>query len=178
MRLPPSSFLLLATLLGLSQCQKNDPKSALPPETQTGANTFGCLVNGQPWQPRGNAGSSNYTVVLDRDTRGYILDIHTYRIFGESPDELQAMVLFATDIKGVGMYSFRSPQRTRASFEYQKTYCYWSTRDSVTTYRQGSLIITRLDRTAGIISGTFAFTLAKPGCDTIKVTQGRFDRKL
>ena len=35
-----------------------------------------------------------------------------------------------------------------------------------------------LDLSAGIISGTFAFTLAQPGCDTIKVTQGRFDKKL
>ena len=43
---------------------------------------------------------------------------------------------------------------------------------------QGQLIITRLDLTAGIIAGTFAFTLAQTGCDTIKVTQGRFDKKL
>ena len=49
---------------------------------------------------------------------------------------------------------------------------------SVQIYSTTSLIITRLDRAAGIISGTFAFTLAKPGCDTVRVTQGRFDKKL
>lgn len=42
----------------------------------------------------------------------------------------------------------------------------------------GTLTITRLDQQAGIIAGTFSFTLAQPGCDTIKVTQGRFDKKL
>lgn len=45
-------------------------------------------------------------------------------------------------------------------------------------YRRGTLNITRPDRSAGIIAGTFEFTLAQPGCDTIKVTQGRFDKKL
>ena len=38
--------------------------------------------------------------------------------------------------------------------------------------------ITRLDRQAGVVSGTFWFTLYKSGCDSIRVTDGRFDRKL
>ena len=50
--------------------------------------------------------------------------------------------------------------------------------DDPGTYHKGMLTITRLDLQAGIVSGTFTFTLAKPGCDTIRVTQGRFDRKL
>ena len=40
------------------------------------------------------------------------------------------------------------------------------------------MTVTRLDRTAGVVSGTFEFTLTKPGCDIIRVTQGRFDKKL
>ena len=177
MRLSPTP-LLLAALLGLSLCKKNDPVSALPPETQTGANTFGCLVNGQPWTPQGNDGTSNYTVSYDQISSGGVLDIHTYRIYGSSANEFQNIVLFADKIQGVGSNSFRSPLNTRASFNDQKTNCYWSTRDSTTTYRRGSLTITRLDLQAGIVSGTFAFTLYKPGCDSVRITQGRFDRKL
>jgi hypothetical protein len=45
-------------------------------------------------------------------------------------------------------------------------------------YRKGTLTIIRLDLTKGIIAGTFEFTLAKPGCDTIRVTNGRFNKKL
>jgi hypothetical protein len=45
-------------------------------------------------------------------------------------------------------------------------------------YCKGQFIITRLDRQAGIVSGTFWFTLYKPGCDSVRVTDGRFDRKL
>ncbi len=40
------------------------------------------------------------------------------------------------------------------------------------------LTITRLDLQAGIISGTFSFTLYKPGCDSVCVTDGRFDKRL
>ena len=32
-------------------CKKNE-LNALPPETQVGANTFGCLVNGKAWVPK------------------------------------------------------------------------------------------------------------------------------
>ncbi|MDQ2770913.1 MAG: hypothetical protein M3Y54_10490 [Bacteroidota bacterium] len=45
-------------------------------------------------------------------------------------------------------------------------------------YRKGMLTITRLDLQAGIISGTFSFTLYKPGCDSVCVTDGRFDKRL
>ena len=49
-----ASFLLLL-LFAFSQCKKNqtNPIDELPPETQTGANTFGCLVDGQAFKPGG-----------------------------------------------------------------------------------------------------------------------------
>jgi hypothetical protein len=48
-----------------------------------------------------------------------------------------------------------------------------------TAYRSGSLTITKIDTTNGvIISGTFNATLYKSGCDTIRITDGRFDLSL
>ena len=48
-------FLLLITTFTLSCCNKDDNpfsgKEQLPAETQTGANTVGCLVNGQVYLP-------------------------------------------------------------------------------------------------------------------------------
>ena len=50
-------FIFLATLL-LVGCSKEepsppqDPLAKLPPETQTGANTFGCIINEQVFYPR------------------------------------------------------------------------------------------------------------------------------
>ena len=39
----------------------------------------------------------------------------------------------------------------------------------------GTLTITHFDSINYIVSGTFAFTTATEGCDTIRVTDGRFD---
>ncbi len=169
-------LLPLALLLG---CKKNDPDPVdqLPPATQTGANTFGCLVNGKAWTPKGYNGTGNYSVAYDPGLNGGIFDLAVYRYVSGSPDE-QYMVLYANQVGQQGSYSFQSPRRTRASFEDDKTKCRWSSRDSATTYCRGTLTITRLDLRAGIIAGTFAFTLYKPGCDSVRVTQGRFDKRL
>jgi hypothetical protein len=51
---------LFATLLTLFSCSKDDNKSQkpidqLPPATQVGANTAGCLVNGEAFLPKGTS---------------------------------------------------------------------------------------------------------------------------
>ncbi len=43
------------------------------------------------------------------------------------------------------------------------------------TINNGKLTITHFDSAKRIVSGRFHFTVAKKGCDTIKVTEGRFD---
>jgi hypothetical protein len=177
MRYPPPA-LLLAALLGLSQCKKNDPDPAsqLPPATQTGANTFGCLLNGQPWLPGGNDGTANYSVYYDYTYAQGTLGILTYRLSGAGSDQ-QTIGINSDSLRTIGIYKLRAMGRHQASFADRKTSCRYYATDPG-TYCRGTLTITRLDRTLGIVSGTFAFTLAKPGCDTIKVTQGRFDKKL
>ncbi len=171
----------LVALLGLSQCKKHDPDplEQLPPATQTGANTFGCLVNGKPWTPQGYNGSSNYSIDYDSGLNGGIFDLRTYRYPepGNSNSQ-QYIILYANQVSKPGTYYFRNTKQTRASLQDRLSSCYWSSRDSATTYRRGALTITRLDLQAGIISGTFDFTLYQPGCDTIRVTQGRFDKQL
>ena len=50
-------YLALATLTQCSKCKRDDPQpqppkdqfSLLPPETQTGQRTFGCLINGKAY---------------------------------------------------------------------------------------------------------------------------------
>ena len=167
--------LLLAALLGLSQCKKNDPKpeDQLPPATQSGANTFGCLVNGQPWTPQGNDGSSNYSVVYDRGVFG----LRTYRYQQKPSNNYQYITLYASILDKPNSYSFSNIVNTRATIYDRLTGCDLSS-DGKDTYRRGTLTITRLDLSAGIIAGTFDFVLAKPGCDTMRVTQGRFDKRL
>lgn len=164
---------LLAALL-LSACAKDDdPTAQLPPETRSGANTFGCLVNGQPWTPLGR---DSYSIYYDAAYRHGTLNISTSRYTADDASQYQLITLGSDSIKSAGNYPLIIAGHQEALFIDTKTGCRFLTGDP--HYRQGTLIITRLDLQAGIISGTFSFTLAKPGCDTVRVTQGRFDKKL
>jgi len=173
----PTLLLLTASLL-LSQCKKDnaDPLDKLPPTTQTGANTFGCLVNGQAWTPKGYNGYANYTVNYDPTYRNGTLNVATYRLSGSGSDQ-QDVAVYSDSLRSAGAYPLTTRGKHGAVFLNRQTNCrYYST--DANTYCRGTLIITRLDLTAGVISGTFAFTLYKPGCDSIRVTNGRFDKKL
>ncbi len=80
-------------------------------------------------------------------------------------------------LKSVGRFKLRTIGRHGAAFINRQTNCRYYSQD-IGTYCRGTLTITRLDLTAGVISGTFAFTLYKPGCDSVRVTNGRFDKKV
>ena len=165
-------------LLLLVGCHKKDPspEEQLPTATQSGANTFGCLVNGQPWTPKGNNGSSNYSVSYDRAYRKGTLNVGTYRYIGTGANDYQLVGFYADSIPTPGTYSLAIVNHHEGIFLDRTKTCQFPGNDPY--YRKGSLTITRLDVQAGIISGTFEFTLARPGCDTVRVTQGRFDKKL
>jgi len=174
----PKPALLLLLLALLVQCKKHDPspEDQLPPATQTGANTFGCLVNGQAWIPSGYDGYSNYIVLYDRGLGG-TLDIATYRYQQSVSSTYQRISLSASRLFAPKTYNLRDSTNTVAGFNNRATSCTLNSREA-NVFCKGTLTITRLDLQAGIISGTFEFTLAKPGCDTVRVTQGRFDKRL
>jgi hypothetical protein len=173
--------LLLAALLGLSQCKKKDadparPEDQLPPATQTGQHTFGCLLNGQPWTPGGNVGPLNYRLVYDRGYAGGDLEIRAYR-YVEALRGTQYFIIAGAPVAKVGTY----PIDGKTIGVYYKS----GVQGSCFEYynapglaMNGQLTVSKLDLTQGIVSGTFSFKLWQPGCDTIKVTQGRFDYKL
>ena len=55
----------------------------------------------------------------------------------------------------------------------RKTHCmYWGDGE----YGEGKLSLNYVS--GAIVSGNFEFTIAAPGCDTLRVTEGRFDLKL
>ena len=159
-------------------CRKDDPSPAeqLPPATQTGANTIGCLVNGQPWVPAGNNGSSNYAISYDPNPYG-VFDLATYRYPVPSGKTFQSLKIYLRELHQVRSYDLKNLTLTRVSWNDSGI---WSdmNSDEPNTYHKGTVTVTRLDLQAGIISGTFEFTLAKPGFDTVRVTNGRFDKRL
>jgi len=174
------------TLLLFTQCTKADPDptSALPPETQTGANTFGFLLNGQPWTPTYNFAIGTpppLRVTYDPTYAGGSLQIRAIRAVTGLPDG-QYLLIGGSSINKTGTYpmSIAGPAGIYYSTGLRSGPCqeYNDSNHAPGFSMQGQLVITRLDMTAGIIAGTFSFTLAQTGCDTIKVTQGRFDKKL
>lgn len=175
---------LYLALLLLTQCSKckndptpADPTSQLPPATQTGANTFGCLVNGQVYIPGGNAGPSNFGVLYELGPMGANLNIQTYRI---NKNGRQYINLSCGPVTQVRAYSLNIPV-TEGTASYTNTYlptqCSSYDGNMPPLHRKGQLVITRLDTSKGIIAGTFEVTFYQPGCDTLKITQGRFDAK-
>ncbi|MBX9782895.1 MAG: hypothetical protein K2X48_06365, partial [Chitinophagaceae bacterium] len=148
----------------------------LPPATQTGANTFGFLLNGQPWIPQGNNGSgNNLSIDYDPGINNGAFGISAYRATTSLDDDF-----------GIGSWNLNSENipcvinlqdnnRSNASF-YTTINCWLSSRDSG-TLRSGFFYIDKLDKQKQIIAGRFEFTLEKNGCPTITITKGRFDFK-
>ena len=93
-------LLVLALLLMSSKCGKDkpEPEPTLPEATMTGANTFGCYINGKLWLPKGNYnypafGSKSYITAWERFSFGvqnidyeYGSGVHTYITGCNAPD--------------------------------------------------------------------------------------------
>ncbi len=183
------SFLFL--LLLLTQCEWLKPKEfvpKLPEATQIGANTFGCLVNGQLWLPEGAPMFGGTSVNTDYDpslSKGFLTI--TARRF-RSPTDRETIGVTIDSARSGIEYTYlpwdgKRLLLLRFSYENLKTKCGIASVDKDTGYDStlfcsGRVKLTRVDPEVRIVSGIFEYTLYKPGCDTIKVTNGRFDIKL
>jgi hypothetical protein len=175
---------LLALALLLAQCKKTpdptpptptDPLAALPAETQTGAGTFGCLVNGK-------AMSVKSSFLAIGDWTGAITSL---RIVGQTsvpqPDYAIQILLNGKLLNGQ-VFSL-IPHRQNFAGTINEFSVDATTKQYTCIYqgnyiKTGQVTLTKFDGPNRIASGRFAFTLYEPGgCDTLKVTNGRFDVK-
>lgn len=170
------TLLLIFTLLLFTSCKKDKVEPSLPAATMEGKNTFGAMVNGEVWVPKGRPSTfqTNLDVVFDPNYEGGSLDIMAHRRIKSDPIVYEMMTLGMTQVDQEGVYYWGNPALGSAYF-YSETCDYTS---GPAVFREGKLEVTRLDLKNGIIAGKFEFTVAQPGCDTIRVTEGRFDRKL
>ncbi|MBC6992035.1 hypothetical protein [Hymenobacter sp. BT491] len=166
-------------LLGTQCHQPQDPMPVyqLPPATQTGANTFGCLVNGKAFIPNGSDGNRGapFTVVYEPSYQGALV-IRAFRYTKKSDQSTrQDLVIGVDGVQGPGRYPLNRRYQ-EGTFSANGAPCDFYAGDA--HYRTGELVITYLNKPAGIIAGTFHFTLYQPGCDSLIVTEGRFDKHL
>ena len=161
------NLLFIPLLILLQACEWlgddfKKPEPTLPPITTTGEGTFGCLVNGELWLPEAdqfeidlNADYSNGQFFLSaknentkpRSRMGFFSEKNTVYTSG-------LQMLNSDSVKAVFL----------GDCEYEEL-----------DILAGELNISRLDSQVHIFSGTFFFTAIKPDCDTIRVTDGRFD---
>ncbi len=180
------TFILYCVMfLAFESCKKDKTSSTasyqLPAASQSGANTFGFLLNGEVFIPKGYINPSpNLRVFVDPTFNDGNLDIRVYRIVDKI---LVDMSIGSDSIKNVGTYPIKD--FTRASVYLAK-----HTKDLATEYcqvyngvaynRNGSISITRYDLINRIVSGTFEVTMVNDACGfgtPINITQGRFDLK-
>ena len=179
-------YILLLALGSCSSCRKE--VDALPSETQTGANTFGCLVNGQAWIPNGGGGFSGIKAInggylgspIPNDPRHKNrVQIRTYMSNGTST------VIYIKNVGKTGIYllNFNTiPDPVNIFPEnnglYQVSNPSPTPDESYITTSQvvGSVNITTADTINKIVAGTFEFDAIDINSNKkIRVSNGRFD---
>ncbi len=152
-----------------------EPEPTLPPETQTGANTFGCLINGKVFQARGGGGyeaiSKNFDYGSVSLNAVYVKDGKVERDAGLSTPVLN----------GIGSYIIE--HKTGLWYGVDNLNVYGRKNKPI----QSKLVITKFERGEDktnnlkwlIVSGTFEGIILNDNnpLDTLKITQGRFDVK-
>ena len=169
------TFLLLTAM----SCKKNkdNQNDLLPPVTQTGANTFGCLVNGKVYIPKGYSGTGtpNPKISLEFFNGKLILGIVTNQL--ENGNSVGFVdIYFFDSVLSPGIYNY--PDKMNFSIGWSKVInnCFTPAGDT-TVKKWGDAVITKFDNANKIVSGNFNCKFKTQTCDTVFITNGRFDFK-
>ena len=162
-------ILLLLPLLAL-RCN-NDPEQVepieqLPEATQTGANTFGCLIDGEAYLPEGNFNKPATSASHGNGT----LFIQTNNV----KDDISLNFYIHDDVDKVELIELKkveSPWKSISLIIGNESY---NIDDSL---HVGELNLTRLDTIDGVFSGTFWFDAVNDNDpnDVVHIRNGRFD---
>lgn len=184
-----TTLILSVFVLSSTSCKNDDdddtpanPIGQLPPATQTGANTIGCLVDGEALLPKGNplAGpvKSAFYQLIDgecffglslNNRRGEVKKSIRIGVLRVKLSENQMFILdnnFGDD----GDYSGGGGEYGISTSVLEGAIGYVTT--SIVT---GELTITHLDESKQIISGTFWFDAINNDGEIIEIREGRFD---
>ena len=177
--------MLLATITSCNQDQEETYTPTLPPITQTGANTFGCKINGQIMVPRDSKKDplmGGYPYGVEYGGNRFLNDNYDWI---EAKDQVSdnnrgAIVFKLPNINtlGVGEYIIKHVDGAFSVANPNIVYMGAISKNGFYSSIEGTgkITITRYDE--DIISGTFYCTLKNdydPPNDIIEVTEGRFD---
>jgi hypothetical protein len=176
---PIVSLILVSVVLTASNCRKKNtekPIDKLPPETQTGANTFGCLIDGNAFIPKGNPlggaiKKAQYQFVNGKQSFG----VSGSRIDGEKAH----LVGIIGDSIRISIGTFNLASLAAGKFRGGYTYRDITNPSGISyltdEFQRGELIIKHFDTINQIVSGTFWFDAINSRGQIVQVREGRFD---
>ncbi len=169
-------FLLVLHSVACSDDDDRAPIDQLPPVTQTGEQTFGCLINGEAFIPvrSGTLRPSAFYQFVDG---AFTLGI-------AASDAIAGPDLRSIDLAGIDVEALEEITYTLLEEESGKFNGRFSIggggrflRAVTSSDNPGTLTITKFDQENGIIAGTFEFTVLDNDGNEIRVTDGRFDMR-
>lgn len=169
------SLILLLTTFTFSCCNKDDnptpanPISQLPPATQTGANTFGCLLDGQVFIPGG--GTNPLDCVYQFVNGGYYFALQGNK--RDSDNNLLRISIGTINLQIAqnNIYQLKEQQDGNSVGRFSVNGLPSYTSSNYT----GELKITKLDTQNQIVSGTFWFDVKDQNNVIHQIRDGRFD---
>ncbi len=168
-------------------CKKDAPEAGLPPATQVGANTGGCLINGERFVATGWGSNNILSNAVPPLFGGFSFDsLYVIELNGQFKGQNTSVKLFFRSQKA-GTYNLNKntqpyPQRTALYALNHATYEASGAQSEVyvTSARYtGQVQLTYANVQQGLSAGTFEFTAASQAdpSKTVSITSGRFDRK-
>ena len=165
-------LLIFSALWGLGGCNDDDNNcqgvDCLPPITQTGAGTFGCLVNGEPFVD--NSGFFNCFYQL--------VDGEYYFGIGSDKELLpitQIIILSWMQEIEVGI-PIELESRENGNFFSEISFDCFCPNATTTDGLNGNITFTKFNTDSNIVSAIFEFTVINPTTrDIYEITEGRFD---
>ena len=161
-------FLFICSIFCFAACDDD-----LPEPTQNGANTFGCLVNGEPWTPEVdgfNEVAIDALFYLNSDGSAGLSILGIKDVNSEDRQSLR-LDFFSEYFEVDSKYPLTDGIEWRD--DQLSGNCI---RIEIDTSLHNEIHITHLDSVDKTISGTFNLTYREDECDkAIEITEGRFD---
>ena len=166
-----AALLFMFAFAGCSSDDDGDCQGVdcLPAATQTGEDTFGALIDGEPYIPGGGVNPLDCVYQLVNGERYFTLTSS----MNQDDFSLIALVI-STNAKSITegeTYPLVSQGDGNATGIYSLNSDLYFTNDVQT----GGLTITRLNMSAQIVSGTFFFDVIDGNGDLREIREGRFD---
>lgn len=175
---------LLFFAITFFNCENNDPQEQLPPITQTGANTFGAIVDGKIFVTRDKTG---YTPPGGGTPKGIAVTVGSslpdYEYFGidaRNYEDIYMYVYIPNELPNETTYFFEKSPGVSASLvrpNYAHIFCSINGSRYISYENSGYITFNKVDFDNGIYAGTFNVKLKNKDNenDIIEITEGRFD---